>query len=366
MDKKFPAGIRPRGNGLQIRIWQNGKEVHEEIIKANPDKDADVKRVKKYRDELQVKFRLGLAFDDEDNPSHLQSFANMAQEYLKTGEWKYSTKLSYLSILNTHWMPLFGKKPCASITTRQIKNFLADLKNPDTGKPLTRKTKDNILGPLRGVLDHAEVQNNPAAVIKTKKSQKKPIERYRPVEREKLLSCLSGDVYVYFALLFGCGFRPGEIMGLLRNDFDGQEWHVHQQIVRGLRVESTKTGHRRKVYIPLWVRQVMKSMPARIDSPYFFVNEDGGFFKDTRRFNRAWEKAHDKKQIRYRIPYCCRHTRAAELLSKGTLPGKCAQQLGHSLAVFYNTYAEMIDEYQIDRDLEQFEPLPETEHKPHR
>ena len=66
---------------------------------------------------------------------------------------------------------------------------------------------------------------------------------------------------------------------MLRNDFDGQEWHVHQQIVRGLIVPSTKTGHRRKVYIPLWVRQVIKSMPTRIDSPYFFVNEDGGFLK---------------------------------------------------------------------------------------
>ena len=109
--------------------------------------------------------------------------------------------------------------------------------------------------------------------------------------------------------------------------------------------------------------QVIKSMPTRIDSPYFFVNEDGGFYKDTKKFNRAWIKAHKKKQIRYRIPYCCRHTRAAELLSKGILPGKCAQQLGHSLAVFYNTYAEMIDEYQTDRDLSQFEPLPETEHK---
>jgi len=31
--------------------------------------------------------------------------------------------------------------------------------------------------------------------------------------------------------------------------------------------------------------------------------------------------------------------------------------------VFYNTYAEMIDEYSADRDLSQFEPLPETEHK---
>ena len=58
-----------------------------------------------------------------------------------------------------------------------------------------------------------------------------------------------------------------------------------------------------------------------------------------------------------------RHKRAAELLSKGTLPGNCDKHLGHSLAVFYNTYAEMIDAYQTDRDLDQFEPLPENQHK---
>jgi len=356
MDKKFPTGIRPRGNGLEIKIWQHSKPVHQEIIECNPDSAADVRRVKKYRDELQVKFRLGLVFDEEENPSHLQSFAKMASEYLKTINCKHSTKRGYLNILNNRWMPIFANKPCASITTRQIKVALSNME-------VEQKTRDNILGPLRGVLYHAAVQNNPAAVIKTKKSQKKPMERYTPLERDKILSCLSGDVYVYFALIFGCGFRPGEIKGLLRNDFDGEEWHVHQQIVLGELVESTKTAHRRKVYVPLWVRKAMKMMPPRIDSPYFFVNENGGFLKDTRKFNRAWKKAHKRKQIRYRVPYSCRHTRAAELLSKGILPGKCAQQLGHSLAVFYNTYAEMIDEYSADRDLSQFEPLPETEHK---
>ena len=100
MDQKFPTGIRPRGNGLQIRIWQNGKEVHEEIIEANPGNAADVKRVKKYRDELAVKFRLGLAFEEEEYPTHLQSFHSMAQEYLETHQGEHSTKLGYLNILN--------------------------------------------------------------------------------------------------------------------------------------------------------------------------------------------------------------------------------------------------------------------------
>ena len=47
MDKKFPTGIRPRGNGLEIKIWKQGKPVHQEIVEANPNNAADVKRVKK-------------------------------------------------------------------------------------------------------------------------------------------------------------------------------------------------------------------------------------------------------------------------------------------------------------------------------
>jgi len=34
--------------------------------------------------------------------------------------------------------------------------------------------------------------------------------------------------------------------------------------------------------------------------------------------------------------------------------------------MFYNTYAEWIDEYASNNNFEQFEPLAETEHKLHR
>jgi integrase len=74
-------------------------------------------------------------------------------------------------------------------------------------------------------------------------------------------------------------------------------------------------------------------------------------------------KSHKRKQMHYRTPYVCSHTRAAELISKGVLPPLAAKQLGHSTAVFLNTYSEWIDEYAENRNLEQFEPLPETTHK---
>lgn len=310
----------------------------------------------KLRAELKAKINLGLALVDESAPSELQPFAAMAQEYIETHTGKYSTVLGYIGILNKYWIPIFGKHPCTSITKREIKLALASME-------VGSKTRDNILGPLRGVLDYAEVATNPAGLIKVKKKQSKPMERYTPEERDKILNCFSGDIYVYFVLFFGCGLRPGEICGLLRNDFDGQEWHVHQQIVRGKVEDSTKTAHRRKVYVPDWVKAAIKTMLPRIDSPYFFVNENGDYFKDTRKFNRAWRKAHTRKQIHYRKPYACRHTRAAELLSMGLLAPDAAVQMGHSTAVFLNTYSEFINEYAANQNPRRFEPLESTAHK---
>ena len=353
---RYPRGIRARGQGLEIRIFKDGKLAHQETVPCDPFSKSDIRRVAKLRAELSVKIKLGLSFIEESAPSELQPFSAMAQEYIETHTGKYSTVLGYIGIINKYWIPLFGEHPCAAITKRQIKLALASM---DVGS----KTRDNILGVLRGVLDYAEVPTNPAGLIKVKKKQSKAIERYTPEERDKILNCFSGDVYVYFALLFGCGLRPGELTGLLRNDFDGTDWHVHRQIVRGKVVESTKTAHRRKVYVPDWVKAAIKTILPRIDSPYFFVNEDGGFFKDTKKFNRAWLKAHKRKQIHYRKPYSARHTRAAELLSMGLLAPDAAVQMGHSTAVFLNTYSEFINEYAANQDPRRFEPLSSTAYK---
>lgn len=57
----------------------------------------------------------------------------------------------------------------------------------------------------------------------------------------------------------------------------------------------------------------------------------------------------------YQIPYVCRHTRAAELLSTGVDPGDAARELGHSLDMFYKTYTAYIDQWADKKDRSRFE-----------
>ena len=350
MDKKsWPAGIRPSGNGIRIKIWESGKLVHSETLQGDPHSASDLKSAIKRREYLVSRQRLGLPLNENDHDAKHQLFFEAAQDYMDTLDAKYSTQLSYENILNKHWIPTFGKLPVSEISRQAIKRALAALK-------ITNKTKKNVLIPLRGVLAHAEVIPNPAEGIRFKKTQAPPVDRYTPKEREKLLSALDGQELLYFAMLFGCGFRPGEALALRRSDFDGEEMTVSNQITRRRLERYTKTSRRRKVYVPAWVRGVIDAQPVRIDSDYFFVNSLGGFYKDTDVFNAAWQSAHVKKRIPYRIPYTCRHTRAAELLSLGIGPADAANQLGHSVEMFLRTYSEFIEEYAANQDKSRFEP----------
>ena len=50
----------------------------------------------------------------------------------------------------------------------------------------------------------------------------------------------------------------------------------------------------------------------------------------------------------YRIPCTLRHTRAAELLSRDVRIPLAAEQLGHSTAMFLNTYSEFMPKYSTE------------------
>ena len=65
-----------------------------------------------------------------------------------------------------------------------------------------------------------------------------------------------------------------------------------------------------------------------------------------REINQSWRKAHEECDIPYRIPYTCRHTRAAEMLSAGILPAVAAAQLGHSMEMFLRVYSEFLESYE--------------------
>jgi integrase len=279
-----------------------------------------------------------------------KTIAQAAQDYMNTLEAKRTTHISYENILNQYWMPTIGDWPAKEVTTNKLKDVLAAL-------TVSSKTKKNILIPIKGVLDHAGIRPNPASGITFKKQQKPIVERYTPEQRDKLLNALQGQCKLYFAILFGCGLRPGEALALQWSDYDGSELNISKQITKRRLEPSTKTNIRRAVYAPSWVRSLLNEHPTRFEGEYIFVNTKGGPYLDTDVFNAQWKAAHKKARAPYRIPYTCRHTRAAELLSTGIGPADAAKQMGHSVEMFLRIYSEYIEEFSKDQDRSRFEGM---------
>lgn len=350
----WPVGIRPRGKGIQIRIWRNGKLAYTETVKGNPYKAADLASAVRRREELLARQRLGLPLFEGDIGKTI--FDDVAQRYLNTLDIDPETVNKYTNQLNAYWVPVFSGWPVQDISSRHVRDALGNL-------DLAQKTKKNILIPLSGVFGYAGVIPNPASGVKFGKRKKAPVERYRPAERDKVLDKLEGQYRVYFALLFATGLRPGEACALEWSDWDGEQLHINKQITRGKLKARTKTFEDRKVYVPQWVRPLLLNHSTRFEGGYIFQNSEGNPYRQTRYLNRAWEKAHKRARVRLRVPYTCRHTRAAELLSLGVAPADAASQLGHSVQVFLETYSEFILEYADRQDFSRFEPAAQIPNK---
>lgn len=349
MDSKtWPPGISPSGNGIRIKIWRASKLAYSETVKGNPYSARDLAAAVRRRAELSARIRLGLPLRSNDEGATTQVFRDAAQEYLDILDAKRSTHLSYEQILNHYWMPAFGSHLITEIATKDIKKELA-------GFNVSPKTKRNVLIPLRNVLREAGVIPNPVEGVVIKSEQKAPIDRYTPVQREALLSKITGQSRVYFAVLFGCGLRPGEALAIRWSDYDGEELDISKQITRRRLQASTKTNMRRRVYVPTWTRQILNTHSTRFQGGFVFLNSHGGPYLDTDTFNLDWHAAHKKARLPYRIPYACRHTRAAELLSTGVEPADAARQLGHSVEMFLRIYSEWIEEYSKNKDRSRFE-----------
>jgi len=351
VEKRRPTGIDPHGTRIRIRVKAKGRS-HTETIPGDYFNARDLAAAVNRRKTIKSRMELGLPINEGDQ-SQFSLFAKDAQSYLNVLEVDFSTSLSYEGDLNQYWLPAFGNHITQEITTRQIKDVLAE-----ATCGLTRKR--NVLISIRGVLDYAEVIPNPAA-FKIKKGTKKKIQRYKPKQREALMKEIDkmGDPQMscYFALLFGCGLRPsGEPLGLKWTDWDEPRLHVQRTIVRRRFKPTTKTHLDRHVYVPKWVRPYINSLPSRFNDEWLFLNTCDRPYLDSDVFNQAWQKVFETKKIKrtlkleYQIPYICRHTRAAELLSTGVEPGKAAKELGHSLEMFYRTYSEWIEEYSTDTD----------------
>jgi len=349
VNRAKPVGIRPDGAGIRVTVWRKGAAVYDKTIPGDYYNKGDLSSAIKHREKIVARKELGLPLSDRDSGTSQHLFSVAAQDFLVLmTELKPSTAFGYENIINQHWMPAFANWSLSEITQLDILRVISPLK-------LAPQTKKNLLHPLSGIFELHKIAPNPATGIKIKAKQKAKVERYTIAERSTLLQRLEGQHKVYFAILFGCGLRPGgEVVSLKWDDYTGEELSVSKIISRGQLQDSTKTNKARMVYVPTWVREILNAHPTRFQGGYIFQSPRGSHYADGKPFNRAWKVAH-RQDIPYRIPYVCRHTRAAELLSQCIEPADAADQLGHSVTTFLGRYSEFRDEYAKNQDKSRFE-----------
>jgi len=383
---------------FRIRIWKNDKFIiNETIDDSDVTRKSDLARVIKIRNKYLARLTLNEPVRSKATRSkpkkdnNLITFSQAAERYLKI----YARDLDSASIadyrkhLNSYWIPAFGSWLMCDIEEEDILEYFVDLE--EQGTVYKTKTKKNYCQSLSNVFTALKL-DSPVNKLWGGKSrlanEKAKISRYVPDEVEALIDAceVNGragfNIKLYFTIFIGCGLRPQELLALKWDDFDGEFLTIQRCVSDHKIKETTKTGRIRRVYVPNWVRNELRNAPSRFGKTWVFPNTVNGFNVKAEIFNEEWRRVHKNLKIPYkndhlydkdgnklkgidlteakatyqaflesggeeqnRTPYTCRHTRAAELLSQGVPPGKGAEQLGHSVLVFLNTYSEWIDEY---------------------
>lgn len=323
-------GLRYKGGGWRARVTHDKKAYNTTFD--CPNTSAGLKKATKLYSKWVASIVEG---------SHRVSepeFGQMAKWYLDTSDLKRSTYQTYRQLLNQYWMPAFATTQVNGIKPRDIRTVLNSFE-------VSQKTKRNALIPLSRVMELAVeedyIEANPAASVKVRKHQKPPIQAFTPSQKAKILSKLEGEAWLFYVLAFETGMRTGELLALEWECWSGDTVTVSKSVVRR-RLDTLKTYHHRQVYLSPAAVSALSNRPERFAGGYIFKNTLGSHHADADYFTERWRDALQQCRIPYRRAYNCRHTRASEMLMAGVEPAFAARQLGHSVEMFFRTYAEWI------------------------
>ncbi|MHB8982539.1 Arm DNA-binding domain-containing protein [Thiobacillus sp.] len=381
--KSETGGVTPLGDRIQVRFSWRGRELRP-TLDIRPTA-ANLKHARRIREAVVADIRAGVFNLAEYFPDYKFAEKHTADALGRTfRQWadlwvelsarnlEDSTLRIYKRHLAAYWTAAFGDDMPKAVTHERVLRHLARLATEHlderTGKlvkPLSRKTQNNILIPLRGVFELACKADphlrNPTDGIDNLKVQKAQPDPFDPEEVEVILAALRerfGDEYAdYFEFACFAGPRPSEQIALLWQDVDLRSGVVK---VRRARVmakdkERTKTAYEREVELNARALAVIERQRARtqLKGEHVFRNPSTGRpWNDEQEQRKVWVIALRTAKIRYRPPKECRDTSVTVALMAGADPLWVAKQHGHSVTVMMKDYARWIPKADRGRNLE--------------
>jgi integrase len=270
-----------------------------------------------------------------------------------------ATWTSYRRVLNGIWRPHLG--PVRFLDVRYSSLIaIADAKD------WSKKSYNNAISVLRrafkfGYRDHPE-QHDPTRELKGARMRRKDrplIDPFTIREAEALIAAIHRDWGEaqgnYDEFRFFTGVRPSEQIALVVADFDRARGTVTvtKACVAGHNKDCTKTGEDRRIVLcPRALAVLQRQLALReqlrragkLDHEYLFFKANGAPIRNLQYPYTRWRRSLARlPQIRYRKPYCARHSSVSWDLMIGRSALWVARQHGHSIATMLRAYAAWTD-----------------------
>lgn len=284
----------------------------------------------------------------EDKRRHLVTVAEYGQRWLEalgTGPKARSegTIVAYESTLNRHIIPALGDRYLSEVTQEQVDQLL-ELTKEKSGEGARR----NVARTLRALFRHAR-ENKVGGLesvpfkVSTPKSPLKPADDV-PLPREVVAISKQMPESLKLAPLLSavCALRPGETLGLQRQDFVGltrgtpvlrvrRQW---DQKTKPPSYTSPKQGSERDVPIPRFlVPQIQEhlekwSAPGK-DAPVFASPKDKAKPRSHNGYRHAWNEAQRRAGVGPFVMHSLRHLGLSLLSVVGATQAEAMEWGGH-------------------------------------
>lgn len=370
------GGVELRETSIRILFTYQGKQRKETLYLDNAPltpTPANAKYAKRVAAEIREKIREGTFkyvdyFPHSPRAKEGKTGDNMLfdvmDNWLKLLERKASTKKQYNTRLNSFWKKHLQNVPIAEI---KYSDILEALKQ---GTWKSGKSRNNELSMIKQMFEFARkdklIAENPCAEVERVTYQKPKPDPFSQEEAEVIMAHVrkhyGEQVGNYMQFMFYAGLRTSEAINLRWGNVDFRKRVVK---VDGANVydeesDSTKTGVERLVKLNSLALEALEKQKAFtfLSGGHVFhdpkTGEAWAYSKitDVRGF---WQTTLKRCGIRYRRPYSTRHTYAALGLMSGANPAFLAKQLGHSLEMFFNVYADWINGSDDEREMAKIE-----------
>jgi integrase len=242
--------------------------------------------------------------------------------------------------LDKYLLPYFGSRGVGNIKKSDLLDFrasLAKVKNPKKATGLTTARINQIMTPLRMILNEAAERyefETPYRNIKNLREEKVDVMPFTLDEVWQVINTVRPDFRNYYTVRFFTGLRTSEIDGLKWEnvDLDRREIRVREALVNG-NTNGTKTRTSDRVVQmnqPVYKALVEQSSETRQLSTYVFCQSNGKPLDYHNVNRRIWKPTLGRLRLPYRRAYQTRHTAATLWLAAGETPDWIARQLGHA------------------------------------